>query len=205
MLRPVLVLERLTFMEPEGQVGYRHGEKGAEFEKMDYLEFIARVTSHIPDKGQVMVRYYGLYANAHRGKAKKASLSPSALRIVEEELRRLPSKGWAAMILKVYEVDPMVCPKCGSRMKVVAFLMEYAVVDRISDNLNVRGGEASAVPCLHRGRAHGGRGERGIFLGFDDQEGAGGYHLSAGARGFSVQICFSDSIFAFFVVIDVVA
>jgi len=27
---------------------------------MDYLEFIARVTSHIPDKGQVMVRYYGL-------------------------------------------------------------------------------------------------------------------------------------------------
>jgi len=32
---------------------------------MDYLEFIARVTSHIPDKGQVMVRYYGLYANAH--------------------------------------------------------------------------------------------------------------------------------------------
>jgi len=30
---------------------------------MDCLEFIARVTSHIPDKGQVMVRYYGLYAN----------------------------------------------------------------------------------------------------------------------------------------------
>ena len=27
---------------------------------MDYLEFIARATSHIPDKGQVMVRYFGL-------------------------------------------------------------------------------------------------------------------------------------------------
>jgi len=37
----------------------------AEQETMNYLEFIARVTSHIPDKGQVMVRYYGLYANAH--------------------------------------------------------------------------------------------------------------------------------------------
>jgi len=34
-------------------------------ETMDYLKFIARVTSHIPDKGQVMVRYYGLYVNAH--------------------------------------------------------------------------------------------------------------------------------------------
>jgi hypothetical protein len=31
---------------------------------MDYLEFNSRVTSHIPDKGQVMVRYHGLYANA---------------------------------------------------------------------------------------------------------------------------------------------
>jgi len=29
-------------------------------ERLDYLEFIARVTSHIPDKGQVTVRYYGL-------------------------------------------------------------------------------------------------------------------------------------------------
>ena len=68
------------------------------------------------------------------------SMSASAFRIVEEELRRLPSKGWAAlirkphiglrsaalirkphiglrsaaMIRKVYEVDPMLCPKCGS-------------------------------------------------------------------------------------------
>ena len=30
---------------------------------MNYLEFIDRVTSHIPHKGQVMVRYYGLYSS----------------------------------------------------------------------------------------------------------------------------------------------
>jgi hypothetical protein len=39
------------------------------------------------------------------------------------------------MIRKVYEVDPMVCSKCGGRMKVVAFLTAYAVVDRIIDHL----------------------------------------------------------------------
>jgi len=100
MIRPVLSLERLLLMEPEGKVGYRHGQQRAELETMDYLEFIARVTSHIPDKGQVMVRYYGLYANAHRGKVKKASLVPVALGIVEEELRSIPSKGWAALIRK---------------------------------------------------------------------------------------------------------
>ena len=49
---------------------------------MDYLESIARVTSHIPEKGQVMIRYYGIYANAHRGKKKKAGVDPSCPPII---------------------------------------------------------------------------------------------------------------------------
>jgi hypothetical protein len=53
-------LERFSFDEKEGKVSYRYGKESEEQERMDYLEFIARVTSHIPDKGQVMVRYYGL-------------------------------------------------------------------------------------------------------------------------------------------------
>ena len=65
MVRPILALDRLLFLEHEGKVGYRHGQNGAELETMDYLEFIARVTSHIPDKGQVMVRYYGLCNAQH--------------------------------------------------------------------------------------------------------------------------------------------
>ena len=74
---------------------------------------------------------------AHRGKVRKASLAAAPLRIVEEEPRRVPSKGWAEMIRKVYEVDPMICPKCGGRMKVVAFLTEPAVVDRIINHLKL--------------------------------------------------------------------
>ena len=81
MIRPVVSLERLEFIEPEGRVGYRIGREDGEQESMDYPEFIARVTSHIPDKGQVMVRYYGLYSNAYRGKVKKAGAP--MLRIVE--------------------------------------------------------------------------------------------------------------------------
>jgi hypothetical protein len=60
MIRPLIALGRLSFQEKEGQVSYRYGKEGEEEERMDYLELIARVTSHIPDKGQVMVRYYGL-------------------------------------------------------------------------------------------------------------------------------------------------
>jgi hypothetical protein len=41
------------------------------------------------------------------------------------------------MIRKVYEVDPMICPKCGGTMKVVAFITDYAAVDRIIDHLKL--------------------------------------------------------------------
>ena len=137
MIRPLLSLERLSLDEPEGRVCYRYGKEAKEVERMDYLEFIARITSHIPDKGQVTVRYYGLYANAHRGKVKKWSQVPLALGMIEEELRPIPSKGWAEMIRKVYEVDPMLCPHCGATMKVIAFLTDYKVVDRIINHLKL--------------------------------------------------------------------
>jgi len=137
MIRPLLSLERLSLDEKQGLVCYRYGKGAGELETMDYLELIARVTSHIPDKGQVMVRYYGLYANAHRGKIKKASLAAFPLWIVEDKLQPIPSRGWAEMIRKVYEVDPMLCPQCGGTMKVIAFLSDFSVVDRIINHLKL--------------------------------------------------------------------
>ena len=82
MIRPLLSLARLSLDERTGQVGYRYGIWAEEAERMDDLEFIALVT----------VRYYGLYANAHRGTVWKASLTHLPLRIVEEELPPVPSK-----------------------------------------------------------------------------------------------------------------
>jgi hypothetical protein len=38
---------------------------------------------------------------------------------------------------KVYEVDPMICPRCGGRMRVVAFLTEHGVVDRFIGHLKL--------------------------------------------------------------------
>jgi hypothetical protein len=132
------------------QVNYRYGKEPEEIERMGYLEFIARVTSHIPDKGQVTVRYYGLYANAHRGKVKKASLAAFPLRMVEDELRPIPAKGWAEMIRKVYEVDPLVCPQCGGTMKVVAFITDFPVVDRIIGHLKLSFVAERPPPIVYR-------------------------------------------------------
>jgi len=66
--------------------------KPEEVKRMDYLEFIARVTSHIPDKGQVTVRYYGLYANAHRVKIRKVEEGQHKLLIIEVECPQSPAE-----------------------------------------------------------------------------------------------------------------
>jgi hypothetical protein len=58
--------------------------------------------------------------------------------MAEKEPKPVPSKGWAKMIRKVYEVDAMVCSKGGGTMKIIAFITEYAVVDRIIDHLKLR-------------------------------------------------------------------
>jgi len=137
MIRPLLSLKQLSIDETEGKVCYQYDKDSSELERMDYVEFIARVTSHIPDKGQVMVRYYGLYSNAHRGKIRKRGINPSHPPIIAEETPFVPSRGWAEMIRKVYEVDPLICPHCHGQMKVIAFIENHAVIDRIIDHLKL--------------------------------------------------------------------
>jgi hypothetical protein len=47
--------------------------------------------------------------------------------LAEDELAdHTTSRSKEVMIRKVCEVDPLVCPRCGGRMKVVAFLTEPA-------------------------------------------------------------------------------
>lgn len=40
-------------------------------------------------------------------------------------------------VLQVYEVDPLLCPQYGGKMKIIAFLTDYAVVDRIINHLKL--------------------------------------------------------------------
>jgi len=137
MIRSILSLKKLSFDETEGKVSYQYGNLRAEEERMDYLEFIARVTSHIPDKGQVTLRYYGLYSNAHRGKMRKRGVDPSHPPIIEDEPPFVPSRGWAEMIKKVYQIDPLICPQCGGRMRIISFIEDHKVIDKIIAHLKL--------------------------------------------------------------------
>jgi hypothetical protein len=39
------------------------------------------------------------------------------------------------MIKRVYEVDPLLCPGCGSEMRIIAFIIDLQVVDQILRHL----------------------------------------------------------------------
>jgi len=46
-------------------------------------------------------------------------------------------KNWARLIQKIYEVDPLTCPKCQRRMKIIAFIEDEEVVEKILKHLRL--------------------------------------------------------------------
>ena len=89
----------------------------------DALEWLAAICSHVPNKGEQMVRYYGYYSNKSRGLRKKADTDNQLPTIIPGEMSSKQFlQNWARLIQKIYEVDPLVCPKCQGVMKVIAFI-----------------------------------------------------------------------------------
>ena len=78
-----------------------------------------------------MVRYYGLYSNAHRGKIHKTGVDSSHPPVIEEKDSFVVSRGWAEMIRKVYETDPLLCPSCRGQMRIISFIEDPKVIDKI--------------------------------------------------------------------------
>jgi len=67
----------------------------------------------------------------------EADKDPTHLPLLEHSLQYVPRKGWAEMIRKLYELDPLLCPKCGGRMRIIAFIKDYAVIDKIINHLKL--------------------------------------------------------------------
>jgi len=49
----------------------------------------------------------------------------------------VPSKGWAEMIRKVYEVDPLLCPSCGGQLRGISFIEGPKVIDKVIHHLKL--------------------------------------------------------------------
>ena len=80
-----------------------------------------------------IVRYYGHYSPAFRGmargkrkKSEQEKLTPSVLEPdgSSKEYRR----NWDRLIQKIYEVDPLACPKCSGAMRVISVIENDEII-----------------------------------------------------------------------------
>jgi hypothetical protein len=54
----------------------------------DALDWLAQLVSHIPNKGEQMVRYYGFYSNKSRGLRKKAGTDDQVPALIDSDISR---------------------------------------------------------------------------------------------------------------------
>jgi hypothetical protein len=99
-----------------------------------------------------MTRYWGFYANAARGKRRKVEEEePTSTRPNLEDpvdtFTRQARLSWAKLIRRVYEIDPLLCPFCGSEMRVIAFITDFATARAIRRSLKLPAQEPA--PLAH--------------------------------------------------------
>ena len=73
-----------------------------------------------------------------RGKRKKVAADDTIPCVLEPELTDKDShRNWARLIQKIYEVDPLVCPKCADPMRVIALIEDEDVIRKILKYLDL--------------------------------------------------------------------
>jgi hypothetical protein len=136
--------KRLELIEESGEVGvemtvryHKITDDMATHRDFEPLEFLAELQQHIPDKWEQTTRYMGVYSSRARG-AKRLS-EPVCDNEHEPlpESRIAPTSSWAMCMKKIFEVDPLVCKKCGSSMKIKSFLKDSREITRLAKNLGV--------------------------------------------------------------------
>ena len=137
IIRASFSQERMTYIPEESKVIYQ-SKDGKEEKVFGSLEWLAAMCSHVPNKGEQMVRYYGYYSNVSRGKRKKQDSDERIPSILEpdgssKEFRR----NWARLIQKIYETDPLCCPRCQGRMRIIACIEDPAIVQKILRHLGL--------------------------------------------------------------------
>jgi hypothetical protein len=156
LIRAPFSVDKIRYSARKGSVIYRTKMvKGPNrnFQVYDPQTFLAAVTSHIPNRGEHLVRYYSWYSSVQRGKRRKLGLEePADITPIEEDgpSGKAARRSWSRLIRKIYEIDPLVCPECGSRMRLVAFLGEEFVVCKILKHLKLWEEPITASPTVPR-------------------------------------------------------
>jgi len=152
ILRHSFSVEKMTYLPQNGRVVYHsrmNQTTRRNFEVFTAVDFLAAVTRHIPDKGAQIVKYYGWYSNKARGqRARNAvgraglpgppSSAESAIANPQSKIRKkIPSRTWRELIKKIWNTDPLLCPKCGGEMRLISLIEDREVIEDILRHLSL--------------------------------------------------------------------
>ena len=141
--------ERMIYDRSAGTVASKSKKKNGDPENTSCavtvspaLDWLAALVTHIPDKGQQLLRFYGRYSNVCQGLKKRAAAAAvqnddKQAQREDDSFRKQCRSNWARLIKKIYEVDPLVCPKCHGVLTILSFLENPAVIKRILVHLNL--------------------------------------------------------------------
>ena len=144
-----LALERLSIDESGTEPIVRYvrppddvGDKDELMRNFSPLEFLAELSTQIPRVFEQTTRWLGLYSPRARGKKRREERFQKLLQNnfgpLDNPLpTRPPSQSWARCMKLVFEVDPLLCPKCGSTMKIKSFVQNPHEIDRLCNSIGL--------------------------------------------------------------------
>ena len=121
------------------KAGADDGRAENEIERLDRDEAVARIIAQIPEPSKHLIHSDGRYANAARTKREREAAAeghsqaatttacPASVASEPDSAERKASrKRWANLIRHIYDVDPLVCPRCGGTIKIISFIHRAA-------------------------------------------------------------------------------
>jgi hypothetical protein len=144
--------ERLSLL-PDGRLRYRlkrrwkDGTKAVIYEPIELME---RLAALVPPPRFNIVRFYGVLAPAsslrryivpedkydivpaHQGCPAKSEIPAADEAGTKPKQGKKPKKySWAQLLKRVFEVDVLICPRCGSKMKVLCAIHPPNAIQKI--------------------------------------------------------------------------
>jgi len=84
------------------------------------------------------VRCYGFYSNKSRGFRKKAGTDDQVPSLIESDASPGNFRNdWARLIKKNCNVDPLVCPQCNGKMRIISAIEQADVIKKILKHLGL--------------------------------------------------------------------
>ncbi len=143
IIRASFSQERMTYIpgyeSKDGSAKVLYTSKDGKSKKIfEALDWVAQLTTHVPNRGEHMVRYYGYYSNASRGKRKKEGRDKDVQALIKSDISsKTFRKNWARLIQKMYHVDPLLCPKCEGEMRIISFIEQPEIIKIILKHLGL--------------------------------------------------------------------